>query len=104
MYVIAPWAALKASPVHRSATGNLLEVSFAHVERDPMDTVRGIYEFFAWSGFGDLQERLAGYTDSLAGFRKNQHIQVTREDARKVGRQWREAFTAFGYPRPELEL
>ena len=82
------------------STGNLLEVSFADLERDAVGTLRGIYDTFGWSGFGSLEGRLIGYTASLAGFRKNQHVDVTREEARMVVQQWRVAFTAFGYPLP----
>ena len=87
--------------VHPPATGNLLEVSFTDLERDPVSALRGVYESFGWSGFCSLEGRLAGYTASLAGFRKNQHVQVSREHARRVELQWREAFTEFGYPLPE---
>ena len=81
-----------------------MEVSFAELERDPVHTLRGIYSFFGWPGFDALERRTAAYVTSLAGFRKNQHAQVTREDARKVVRQWREAFEAFGYPFPDQQF
>ncbi len=76
------------------------EVCFADQERDAVGTLRGIYDSFGWSGFSNLEGRLAGYSASLAGFRKNQHVELTREEAVMVAQQWREAFTAFGYPLP----
>ena len=75
-------------------------MSFADLERDSVGTVRGIYDSFGWSGFRSLEGRLAGYSASLAGFRKNQHVELSREEAHEVAVQWREAFTAFSYPLP----
>ncbi len=73
-------------------------MSFADLERDAVGILRGIYNNFGWSSFSSLEGRLAGYSASLAGFRKNQHTELTREEALMVAMQWREAFTAFEYP------
>ena len=78
-------------------------MSFTDLECDAVGTLRGIYDAFGWSGFGSLEGRLDEYNAALAGFRKNQHVQVTREEARKVVQQWHEACTSFGYPVPDAQ-
>ena len=43
-----------------------MEVSIAELERDPAETMQGIYASFGCSDFGDMKPRLAAYTASLA--------------------------------------
>jgi len=78
--------------------GRLHEVSFDDLERDPVGTVRGIYQGLGLGGFGEVEPDLRRYVDSLSGYRKNVHPGIPDDIKRRIARECRRCFQEWGYP------
>jgi len=82
----------------RIPAGNLVEVRFEDLERDPMDVLLTIYRGLGLPGFDVAVPRVAAYLRSQAGYRKN-CFQLPIRDALTIEHRWRFAFDALGYER-----
>src|SRR6185436_18881408 len=51
--------------------GNLHELAFADLERDPIGEIRRTYEVLDLPAFAAVEPKLKKYVDSLAGYQKN---------------------------------
>jgi hypothetical protein len=78
--------------------GNLVEVRFEELERDPMGVVRRIYDVLGLPGFERAAPRVRDYVASQAGYRKNR-FSVRPADLAAVERRWAFAFDALRYDR-----
>ncbi|MBK8093463.1 MAG: sulfotransferase [Verrucomicrobiaceae bacterium] len=77
--------------------GQLIEVRYENLDRDPVGTIRNIYDAFALPEIARACERVTSYCASLSGYQKNKHPHNEALRAR-IATQWRFAFDAFGYP------
>ncbi|GAB4821231.1 hypothetical protein N2152v2_008277 [Parachlorella kessleri] len=77
--------------------GNLVEVSFAELDHDPLGTLRSIYHRFGWGNFEEVLPRLKGYCASLSDFKKNDHSRLPPEVEDMVRVRWADSFKTFGY-------
>ena len=84
-------------------SGQLLEVSFFDLEQNPVECLSKIYTKFGWKDFDTMRPVLESYTESLAGFKKNQHASLTDGLPQLVYKSWLQFFTEFGYPAPTLD-
>jgi hypothetical protein len=78
--------------------GQFHEVRFDDLERDPVGQVRAIYERLNLGRFEAVRPRLEQHVASLAGYRRNQHAELSPELRRRVARAWERSFDAWGYP------
>ncbi len=78
--------------------GHLLEVYFDDLVRDPVSTIRSVYEGFGLEGFEESSPRLQEYLRSTQGYRAASTA-LDAEDIDRVDQRWGFAFDAFGYPR-----
>ena len=85
--------------------GNLVEVSFAELDGDPLGTLRRIYDALSLGDFGSAQPAVESYCSGLAlgGFKKNAHRPLSPQLRRRVLQRWRQFYKDFGYPLPSLE-
>ena len=76
--------------------GNLAEVRFDDLERDPVGEMRRLYDTLSLPGFAAMEPALRDYVAGLAGYRKNS---FTLPDADRVSieARWGFAFQALGY-------
>jgi hypothetical protein len=74
------------------------EMRFEDLERDPIGQMRRVYEALGLPEFGHVEQAMARYVDSLAGYRKNAYPPLAPELRARIGREWRRSFDCWGYP------
>ncbi|QDV37530.1 sulfotransferase family protein [Tautonia plasticadhaerens] len=79
--------------------GNLCEVAYEDLERDPIGQVGAIYDALGLPGFEAARPRLEVYLGSIAGYLKNSHLGLPEPLRRRIARDWERNFEAWGYPR-----
>lgn len=105
---IRPLRSEHSSPCKQHAAGNqplplpagqLVEVRFAELERDPLGTLCSIYSSLSLGGFDSMQPLFERYIGGLemSGFRKNAHrwagrqapwVMVRQGPVQEAGRPW----------------
>jgi omega-hydroxy-beta-dihydromenaquinone-9 sulfotransferase len=78
--------------------GQLYEVAFEELERDPIGPMQQAYQALGLRGFETVLPRLEEYVATLAGYRKNSYPELPADLKAEVGRQWRQSFEEWGYP------
>ncbi len=79
--------------------GQLHEVSFEELERDPIGPMRQTYGALGLRGFETVLPRLEEYVASLSGYRKNEYPELPADLRGEIGREWRRSFEEWGYAR-----
>jgi hypothetical protein len=77
--------------------GNLAEVRFEDLERDPLEEMRRVYGRLGLPSFADVEPALRHYIASQTSYRKNR-FELAAEDRERIGRRWAFAFAELGYP------
>jgi omega-hydroxy-beta-dihydromenaquinone-9 sulfotransferase len=78
--------------------GRFHEIRFEDLERDPMGQLRVTYERLGLTGFETFLPRLQQHVDSLAGYRRNQFVELLPALRRRVASAWQRSFDAWEYP------
>lgn len=76
--------------------GNLVEVRFEDVERDPVGEVRRLYDVLGLPGYAAMEPRLKAYVSSLRTYQKNA-LEISAADRRSVDERWGFAIAELGY-------
>jgi hypothetical protein len=79
--------------------GQLYDISYEVLERQPVSVIGSIYESIGLSGFEDVRPRLEGYLASIAGYRKNRHGDLPEDLRRRIAYEWGRSFNEWGYER-----
>ncbi len=74
------------------------EVSFADLETDPVGVVQKIYHQLDLPDFDEVEPALSRYVDSLAGYEKNSHVELTDDVRALLAHEWRRSFEEWNYP------
>jgi len=77
--------------------GRLCEVKFEDLEREPLETVAGIYRALDLGGFDGFRPRLESYLKQREGYRKNRFEPLEPRLRERLAREWRPEFEAWGY-------
>ncbi len=77
--------------------GNLHEMSFDALTRDPVGEVEALYRMLSLPRFADFEPELRAYADSLHGYRPNRHQELSEPLAARVAQRWRRFFSSWGY-------
>lgn len=77
--------------------GNLHELAFHALDKQPLEEIQAIYDQFGWSGFEAMRPKVDAYTQALQDFKKNDHRQLPQEWKDIVYQRWRGTFDEFGY-------
>ncbi len=77
--------------------GQLTEIRYEDLEREPLAVLARIYDELDLPGFEGLEKGAAKYLEGIAGYRKNRFI-LCGEDRDKVAREWEDWFRRYGYP------
>lgn len=80
--------------------GNLAEVRFEDLERDPMAELERVYAELALPGWEQARKPIADYLQSLSGYRKNIY-RIDRETIERVDSEWGFAVREWGYRPPQ---
>ena len=80
-------------------SGQLVEVRFEDLERDPMAELERLYAELALPGWERAREPIGDYLRGLADYRKNTH-EIDAQTIGIVDREWGFAVEAWGYRPP----
>ena len=79
------------------APGRLHEISFEDLEKDPLAQLQATYAALDLPSFEEVRPRVEQYVASLKSYRKNTFPQLPEEMRRRLAREWRQCFEAWGY-------
>jgi len=78
--------------------GNLVEMSYEGLEREPLHLLKKVYEGLSLPGFEDAEGSFRAYLESVASYQKNRYT-IEPSDIGKVNDHWTFAFDQWGYER-----
>ena len=78
-------------------SGQLHELRFEDLRRDPVGELGNLYAALNISGFAAAETDLRGYVSSLDGYRQNSYTSISPEDRARVTQAWGSHFTRWGY-------
>jgi hypothetical protein len=81
--------------------GNLVEVKYEDLDKEPLAQLRKVYETLSLSGFAEAEPAFGTYLDSIKGYQKNVYKQLEDSLIVKVNQNWGFALEALGYKRIE---
>jgi len=76
--------------------GNLVELRFEDLVKEPIPEMRMIYEGLGLTGFADSEPSFRTYVESVRGYRKNEY-KLEPDAIAKVNQNWGFAFDEWGY-------
>ena len=76
--------------------GQLAEVRFEDLEREPLKQIEKIYQTLGLQGFKSAEPRFKQYIKQEQDYVKNQ-AQISAEERSLVSEEWGLSFAAFGY-------
>jgi omega-hydroxy-beta-dihydromenaquinone-9 sulfotransferase len=76
--------------------GQLIEVSFEALERDPLNVLQRIYEELDLPGFDDAAHGFESYVASQRSYQKNQ-FELSAQNRERIDSRWAFAFDKLGY-------
>jgi omega-hydroxy-beta-dihydromenaquinone-9 sulfotransferase len=79
------------------APGNISEVRFEDLERDPIGEMRRLYQELSLPGFDLAEPRLRAYVASQVTYRKNA-FSLSDAERETINKRWGFAFEVLGYP------
>ena len=77
--------------------GQLVEISFAELDREPMAVMERIYRTLDLPDYDRVKPSLARYVDAVSGYRKNAYVDLPQNARRQVAQAWRPSFARWGY-------
>ncbi len=75
----------------------LVDVDFASVQREPIETLARVYERLGLPRFNEAVPHFNAYLESQRDYQKNR-LPLTEEDRRAVADRWADVFDRLGYP------
>jgi omega-hydroxy-beta-dihydromenaquinone-9 sulfotransferase len=75
----------------------LVEISFAELTSNPVETMRRVYTQLELPGFDSALPQLERHVQSIASFKKNIHKPLTPAAVALIRRVWRRWYEDFGY-------
>jgi hypothetical protein len=79
--------------------GNLCDVAYADLERDPVEELRRIYQSLALPAFAHAEPAISAYLQSIAGYAKNRFADLSPETRKAIAHRWGRCFDEWGYVR-----
>ena len=76
--------------------GNLAEICFEDLEKNPINEVKKIYQTLGLEGYAQLETPLISYVESQRSYKKNGH-RISATDKARVEQRWGFALDNFGY-------
>lgn len=73
------------------------ETSFDELEKNPLETVRTIYQKLGMDGFASFEPDLRSYLSSLSGYRKNRFGELEPAIRGRIAREWKRSFDEWNY-------
>jgi hypothetical protein len=82
----------------RVPAGQLVEIAYEDLERDPIGQLRLIYEGLSLGDFDSIRSAMESYIASIAGYWKNRHSPLNEATRKLVAEAWARSFEEWGYP------
>lgn len=82
--------------------GNLVEVRFEDIERDPLSELERIYHELRLPGWERARAPIAAYLETISGYAKNRY-RIDRSVIDVVNRDWGFAVREWGYAPPDAD-
>lgn len=82
---------------HLLGPGELHELRFEDLEREPLAELQKIYKTLGLNGIDKLAEDLAPDFESMRSYRKNE-FQMAEPQKRRIYERWKEFFELYDYP------
>lgn len=76
--------------------GQLTEVCFEQLEKDPMKVIKEIYDRLELDGFERAKSHFQSYIDQMKSYKKNRH-EISPELEKRIQKEWGFAFVEWGY-------
>ena len=83
--------------------GNLAEVRYEDLERDPMGQMERLYARLDLGGWEEAGPAIRAYVDTLKNYRKNAFRGMDRPTLERIRDRWGFAFEQWGYELPAAE-
>jgi hypothetical protein len=77
--------------------GNLVEVKYEDLDKEPLAQLRKVYETLGLPGFAEAEPAFRAYLDSISGYQKLAHKTLDDGAITKINQNWQFAFDALGY-------
>ena len=77
--------------------GNLHEVRFEDLEKEPLAEMAKLYECLGLPPFDEVREDLAEYVQGLRGYERNRFSDLPDGLKDRIAREWRRSFEEWGY-------
>lgn len=79
--------------------GNLVEISFDDLEKDPLGIISGIYEDLNLPGYNKAEPGFKAYVNKMKSYKKNTHV-LTSDLVERINREWGFAIKKWNYELP----
>jgi omega-hydroxy-beta-dihydromenaquinone-9 sulfotransferase len=79
--------------------GQLIEIAFEDLDRDPLGQLRAIYDGLSLGDFEPARPALESYLASIAGYTKARYKPLDDSTRQKVAAACSQSVDAWGYPR-----
>ncbi len=79
--------------------GNLVEVAFEELEKNPLRQIEKIFNNLSIPGFEKSKPNIVSYIDSKKGYKKNKHT-IKQKTLDKILKEWDFAMKEWGYEVP----
>lgn len=75
------------------------EIRFEDLESDPIGQMQATYDALDLPAFSEVEAKIFAYTESVSGYRKNVHSELSTELKTKLADQLQRCFDTWGYDR-----
>ncbi len=80
--------------------GNLHEMAFGDLERDPLGELRRLYQALGMPPFAEAEPQIKRYLESIASYEKNAFVELPPDLKERIAETCRRGFEEWGYPIP----
>jgi hypothetical protein len=85
------------------SAGNLVDVQFEEVEKDPIQQMKLIYEKLGLPGFQEALPKFQQYTEQVSDYKKNTHKPIAEPLRQEIAANWQRCFDEWGYTTNPIE-
>lgn len=83
--------------------GNLVDIKFEEMEKDPLQQMRLIYEQLHLPGFQEALPSFTHYMDQVSDYKKNTHKPIPEPLQQEITAHWQRCFAEWGYKTESIE-
>ena len=85
------------------SAGNLVDVQFEELEKDPIQHMKVIYEKLSLPGFQEALPKFQQYTEQVSDYKKNTHKPIAEPLRQEIAANWQRCFDEWGYTTNPIE-